>query len=123
MPDKWSGAFTLLARGSFLVSSERKKDGTITGVFIKSIKGNACTLINPWPAAEVVVAESDEEGREFFLMTSKENLIKFNTLPNHSYLILPKDSNNKVFKTIFTSTPNRSPKYFHEAVIGKERNF
>lgn len=123
MPDKWSGAFTLLARGAFLVSSERKKDGTITGVFIKSIKGNKCSLMNPWPAAEVVVTELDKDGREIFLMTSKEDLIKFNTLPDHSYLILSKDRSNQVFKTIFSSTPNQFPKYFHEAVIGKERNF
>ena len=79
--------------------------------------------MNPWPAAEVVVAELDKYGREIFLMTSKEDLIKFNTLPDHSYLILPKDSSNQVFKTIFSSTPNQFPKFFHEAVIGKERNF
>jgi hypothetical protein len=51
-PRDWDAAFTLLARGAFLVSSSMKA-GRIEYVRIESKAGGDCRLRNPWPDATV----------------------------------------------------------------------
>jgi hypothetical protein len=122
IPDNWSGAFTLLARGSFLVSSELKKDGTITGIVIQSQKGNRCVVQNPWGSEEVVISQMGKDSTKPIAYVKGE-LIQFNTLPGSTYLIQRKNKRGGFNKTNFSSRKNQSPKYFHEAVLGKEKNF
>lgn len=123
IPDHWSGAFTLLARGSFIVSSEMKKDASISGVFIESLKGNTCILKNPWGNSDVIITDTDKDSNAVTLTAATGELIEFNTIPSHSYKILPKSQMSPFVSTHFTSTPNQFPKLFHEAILGKDRNY
>jgi hypothetical protein len=72
---------------------------------------------------EVVFIQLETDKSEIGLIPDKNDVINFNTLPGHAYLILRKNNTTQLLKTIFTSTENTSSKYFHEAMLGKERNF
>ena len=50
----------LRAVGAFLVSAERK-DGVVRGVKIRSEKGRACTIQNPWPGRKVQLVRNGEK--------------------------------------------------------------
>jgi alpha-L-fucosidase 2 len=123
VPDNWATAFTLLARGAFVVSSEIGKDGTIPGVYIESRKGNICRVVNPWPGSEVSVISLTERGKKIKYKTDEKNGFEFKTLPGHNYLIVPKGKENVLKQTVFESSQNQSPKTFYEAELGKGRNF
>lgn len=56
-PKEWDAAFTLLARGAFLVSSSMKA-GKIEFVRIESQTGGECRLRNPWRGATVALGRS-----------------------------------------------------------------
>jgi len=65
---------SLRAVGAFLVSAELKA-GKISGVTIVSEKGEACTLVNPWPGHDVQVTRNGRAGgtlggTRIFLTTS-----------------------------------------------------
>lgn len=51
-PGEWDAAFTLLARGAFLVTSSRRA-GRVEFVELLSQVGGACRVRNPWDEAEV----------------------------------------------------------------------
>jgi len=123
IPTNWPAAFTLLARGAFLVSAEIKKDGTVPAVFIESKKGGECKLVNPWLGQDVSVIEYGNIGIPVIFKVSTDHIISFVTKPNKSYLIAPKNSIDKISVTYYFSTPNQAPKIFFEATLGKERNF
>jgi hypothetical protein len=123
VPDNWATGFTLLARGAFVVSSERRKDGTIPGVYIESRKGNVCSLVNPWLGREISVACLTEPGKKIRYKTDEKNVIVFKTMPGKNYIIVPKGMEEKLIPTVYESSPNQSPKTFYEAVLGKSRNF
>jgi hypothetical protein len=53
-PKDWDAAFTLLARGAFLVSSAQR-NGSIPLVEISAQSGGTCALVNPWPGREVTL--------------------------------------------------------------------
>jgi alpha-L-fucosidase 2 len=89
-PTTGQQAFTLLARGAFVVSSEIGKDGTIPGVYIESRKGNICRVVNPWPGNEISVMSLTEPGKKIKYKTDEKNSFEFKTLPGHNYLIVPK---------------------------------
>jgi hypothetical protein len=58
IPHDWDStdlAFTLLARGAFIVSSQREKKGIVNQVGIKSMNGNRCRLQNPWQGQKVSI--------------------------------------------------------------------
>jgi hypothetical protein len=123
VPDNWATSFTLLARGAFVVSSERKKDGFIPGVFVESRKGNVCSLVNPWPGREISVTLLNEQGKKMRFKMDENNVVVFKTLPGQKYMITPKGKEEKPVQTVYESTPNQSPKTFYEATLGKSRNF
>jgi hypothetical protein len=123
VPDNWATAFTLLARGAFVVSSEIGKDGTIPGVYIESRKGNICRVVNPWLGNEISVMDLTEPEKKIKFKTDEINGFEFKTLPGHNYLIVPKGKGDMLKQTVFESSPNQSPKTFYEAVLGKGRNF
>lgn len=123
IPVGWQVAFTLLARGAFLVSAELKKDGMIPGVFIESKKGGNCLLVNPWKDAKVSIVDGELGGVEVNYQVSKDGVINFETKAGHSYLITRFGTSDSLIPTKYFSAPNQLPKIFFEASIGKERNF
>jgi hypothetical protein len=62
-PKDWDAAFTLLARGAFLVSSSME-EGQIAFVQIESLAGGECRLRNPWPDKSVTIYRGKEQVRE-----------------------------------------------------------
>lgn len=123
VPNGWQVAFTLLSRGSFLVSSELQQDGIIPGVFIESQKGGKCSVVNPWIDSAVLIIDGGIDGKEVNYQKSLSGVIEFETKPGHSYLITRVGANRRVIPTNYFSVPNQSPKTFFEASLGKERNF
>jgi hypothetical protein len=60
-PKDWDAAFTLLARGGFIVSSAQT-GGTIRLVEIVSPLGGECRLVNPWHGAVTVYRNGRQAG-------------------------------------------------------------
>jgi len=83
-PRDWDAAFTLLARGAFLVTSSMQK-GRIEFVRIKSLAGAECRLRNPWPQNELTIYADGKK-----LLDADGTLITFETQKDQSYLIVPK---------------------------------
>lgn len=123
MPDEWKSSFKLLAKGSFLVSSELQKDGQIPGIYIESLQGNTCRLANPWQDKFADSIYVFENGQKIHFNKDINNDIEFNTSKGKSYLIVSKNTIGKFSLNIYKSMPNTMPKYFFEAVLGKERNY
>lgn len=120
-PNDQSMAFTLRARGGFLVSSRVEKDGTIPGVELKSLHGNACHLQNPWSSGDIVI--SDSNGKNIPHKIDKNGVITFNTSKDKTYIVVEKSNFGKDNSVIFSSNPNNGPKFFKEATLGKARTF
>ena len=123
IPDNWSTSFKLLARGAFLVSSEKQKDGTIPGIYIESLKGNECRVVSPWPNTSVIVWNFGKTKKQVSHQVLEKNVVVFRTLPNQNYLIIPKGKEDMLIQTIYKGIPNVAPKSFYEAMLGKSRNF
>ncbi|MEI6143255.1 MAG: DUF5703 domain-containing protein, partial [Mariniphaga sp.] len=85
IPDNWATSFRLLARGAFMVSSERQKDGSIPAIYIESQKGNDCLIVNPWPDSEVVVLVKDGKKNQVRHQIQNKHVIVFKTSPNQNY--------------------------------------
>lgn len=121
LPDNWEGAFVLRARGAFIVSSEIKKNEEVSFVGIESVKGNPCSLQNPWdsPVIEVRMLDTGEKVKH---KLSDDGVISFPTKVNGKYLMLRPDTEISPEQT-FTGEPNTGPKYFNEAILGSKRDF
>ncbi len=122
VPEGWTPAFKLRARGAFIVSSEMQSNGSIPGIQIESLKGNACKMVNPWGKEPISVWKTDGENIQVKHKISDNNCIEFQTQSNESYLIVPKGKDIPK-PTIFKSSPNNAPKQFLEAELGKQKNF
>ncbi len=72
-PGEWDAAFTLLARGAFLVSSSMKA-GKIEFVKIQSQVGGECRLRNPWPGTMVTLQRNDGKAEKL-----SGDLLRFST--------------------------------------------
>jgi alpha-L-fucosidase 2 len=123
VPEGWASTFTLLARGSFVVSSQMEKNGSIKAVYIESIKGNDCLIVNPWADTAVRIIDISANQKNINPSTAADNTIGFKTTPGHNYLIVPKSQKEKLKITIYEGQKNQSPKKFYEAVLGKTRDF
>lgn len=123
IPDDWETSFKLLARGAFVVSSVMQKDGAIPGIFIESLKGNVCRVVNPWPSSEIVILGMGEKRNRVSQLIREKDMIVFRTTPHHNYLIVRKGMERVIEQKIYRGVPNNSPKSFFEAVLGKDRNF
>jgi hypothetical protein len=86
-PRDWDAAFTLLARGGFVVSSSMN-GGKIEFAQIKSLYGEKCRLRNPWPAATVTLYRDSKKAEEL-----KGDLLVFATRKDETIVILPRGSN------------------------------
>jgi hypothetical protein len=62
-PREWDAAYTLAARGGFLVSAETK-GGAIGPVRIESRAGGTCRVFNPWPGKRVIVTRAGRVAEE-----------------------------------------------------------
>jgi hypothetical protein len=82
-PREWDAAFTLLARGAFLVSSSTRS-GQIEFVQIKSQAGGECRLRSPWPGATVTLERSDSK-----IFGLSGDLLKFATTRSEIVTIRP----------------------------------
>ena len=75
--------FTLLAKGGFLVSSEREA-GDIKYVGIKSLYGLPAAIVNPWSGQQVQVRNASDNS---IISTSSSAVINFATSPNGIYVL------------------------------------
>jgi hypothetical protein len=75
--------FTLLAKGAFLVSSEREAS-EIKYVGLKSLAGNPADVINPWGTQAVQVRKLSDNS---IALSSSAAELKFNTDLNGIYVI------------------------------------
>jgi hypothetical protein len=101
------GRFTLLARGGFLVSSE--KEGTdVKYVGIKSTRGGKLTLVNPWGTAPLRVLSAADDS---IVTTASSAEVTFDTTARGIYIV---DRPDKPFSAFtyaqITGTRNTSSK-------------
>lgn len=82
-PDDWDAAFSLLARGAFVVSSAHI-DGKIPLVEIKSQAGYECVLKNPWPG-EVTLYRDGRKAEDI-----SGDVLKFGTGRGETIVLVPK---------------------------------
>ncbi|WP_201005515.1 glycosyl hydrolase family 95 catalytic domain-containing protein [Paenibacillus glycanilyticus] len=79
----FTGKFTLLASGGFLVSSE-KTAGEIKYVGLKSQYGKQATVVNPWGTEQVRVRRVSDNA---ILATTANSEFSFNTAAGTSYVV------------------------------------
>ncbi len=75
--------FTLLAKGGFLVSSE-KEGGEIKYVGVKSLNGKSATFVNPWAGQQMQVRNVAGGN---ILLTTSNNIFSFPTSASGIYVI------------------------------------
>jgi hypothetical protein len=85
-PKEWDAAFTLLARGAFLVGSSMKA-GRIEFVQITSQAGGACRLRNPWPGATVTLNSDSKKAEKI-----TGEMLVFPTRVNEIVLVSPQSN-------------------------------
>ncbi len=85
-PKDWDAAFTLLARGAFLVSSSMEK-GQVEFVEIRSNAGQACRLQNPWSEKTVTLYRNGKKAEDL-----SGSLLTFPTAKEETIVIVPRGS-------------------------------
>ena len=111
IPGEWKDshlAFKLLARGGFLVAAVRQK-GKTTAVSLKSLRGNACRLQNPWAGEKVTVYDYGANHPLEFKMETAD-VISFPTKQDQEYILCQGDGESRVVPAVFASSPNQAPK-------------
>ena len=111
IPAEWKDtplAFTLLARGGFLVAAERQK-GIVTQVGIHSQRGGSCRLQNPWPGQPVRVYEAGANAPVPALKDGGD-IISFQTAAEGEFIVCPDGVRPLTTPTRLTATPNCAPK-------------
>ena len=122
-PADWHAAFTLRAVGGFLVSSERDKNGRAKAVLIESLLGNECRLAEPWPGEPVSVQAFGVAAQAIASVTLENGILSFPTGVGCTYVVRPTTEAELPPATRFAAEPNRGPKQYGEAVLGKPRDF
>ena len=123
IPQAWDTipiAFTLMARGSFIVSALRNNRAQIVCVGIKSQKTNICRLQNPWPGQKATVYTLESKLRTISAVTDRDDVIIFNTKPDVEYVIYPSGEQPLTEQFIFKSEPNKLYKQSGDRSLGKE---
>ena len=122
IPSVWDTtklAFTLLARGAFIVSAERNEQAQVTMVGIKSLKGNLCRLQNPWPGKKNIVIHEKNGNNKVVKFRMKENdVIVFPTKNDTEYTVMI-DGERMNERTVYAGTPNMKVKFLENRVRGK----
>ena len=115
VPAEWESAplaFTLLARGGFLVSSGRDK-GAVGPVGIRSLRGQPCRLQNPWPGQAVAVFDA-ATNKPVEVRAEAGDVLVFATAADREYVVRPANAAPLAARTVHRSTPNQSPKKLGE---------
>jgi alpha-L-fucosidase 2 len=123
MPKAWDNsplAFKLLARGAFIVTSERDTLSEIIQVEIKSLQGNKCRLQNPWPKQKVSVYLLKEKNKRVKYEIEKGDVISFKTSSDAGYVVCPASSLPVSQVNTYSSKPNNAPKKLDNRILGKE---
>ncbi len=121
--DEMEVAFTLLARGGFKISTE-KKQGQIRWVWVESMNGNKLILDSPWPGLKQIFIWSNIEEKPQRITPMDTGVIIFETQPNRSYLIGMNENLAMNWKeTPFIVERNENPKQLSPAILGKTRMF
>ena len=121
LPDSREAAFTLRAAGGFTVSASISADGIIPTVSITSDLGGECKIYNPWPGGELKVKEGASEDAEIPVKI-EGGIASFETRAECNYSVYTV-GRAIIQAVVFTGAPNTGPKSFHEATLGKARNF
>ena len=111
-------AFTLLARGAFIVSSERDEQAKVTQIGIKSLKGNICRIQNPWPVNDIVVMSANDKNKVKYKI-EKNNVITFTTITDGEYIVKLNSDKEVNVPTVYSGTPNSKVKYWKQRTLGK----
>jgi alpha-L-fucosidase 2 len=120
VPSGKAAAFLLLAKGGFLVSSEKGSAGPFY-VRIESTIGGGCSIALPWSPHETG-ARLRPEGT--IAWKTEGNVARFETKPGDNILLYPKASPpESLYREGFRSCINEGPKRKGKASIGKERDF
>jgi hypothetical protein len=83
LPKEWNAAFTLRARGGFLVTS-RVENGRVAFVELRSEAGARCRLRNPWAQAQVTLYRDGRKAESF-----TDTLIEFDTRKGEQIVVVP----------------------------------
>jgi hypothetical protein len=83
-PKEWDAAFTLLARGAFLVSSSMMS-GSVESVQIRSGVGGECRLRNPWPDTTITLYRNGSKTEDI-----SGSLLTFPTAKGEVVNVIPK---------------------------------
>jgi hypothetical protein len=86
LPREWDAAFTLLARGAFLVSASRV-GGKIASVQILSQAGGECRLRHPWPGAVVTLHRDSRKAEDL-----AGDVLTFPTRKDEIIVVVPQGS-------------------------------
>jgi hypothetical protein len=124
VPDEWKNqklAFKLWAETGFLVSAMKNTDAEIGPFSIKSFQGNDCVFVNPWQGEKFHIKSSS--GKEIKFKNMGEDLFSFHTSAGEEYFVVPGDFQESKEIEVFTGKKNNAPKFFQEAILGKERDF
>jgi len=85
LPRGWDARMAgLRAVGAFLVASE-VKNGEVKYILVSSLKGQECTVINPWPDEEVNVR--DIKTGQIIQRSMHKKSITFETTQDHTYAV------------------------------------
>lgn len=82
-PRDWDTAFTLLARGAFVISSAQQ-GGVIPLVEVFSRNGGLCKLSNPWPGRLASLYRNGHKGEDL-----NGEILSFPTSRNETIVIVP----------------------------------
>ncbi len=119
IPTSWNStdiAFTLLARGAFVVSSEKKADSSVEQICIKSLQGKLCKVQIPWSVGEPFKIYS--EGKPVKYQMDKKGVVRFNTKENKEYVI-KLDSAVETEVSVYSGQKNMKVKRLGKRCIGK----
>lgn len=107
--------FTLLARGGFLVSSEREA-GETKYVGLKSQLGGRATMLNPWPGEKAQVRRLSDDGIVPLEDAGAPERLAFETKAGETYVVEREEKplGSYAFKTL-TGVPNERMKTFPRA--------
>ncbi|MCX5637725.1 MAG: hypothetical protein NTX52_08555 [Planctomycetota bacterium] len=85
-PKEWDAAYTLLARGAFLVSASIEK-GRIEFVEIQSQVGGECRLRNPWPDTVLTLYRNGKKAEDL-----SGSLLTLQTARGETVTVVPQGS-------------------------------
>ncbi|MFH1567196.1 MAG: glycoside hydrolase family 95-like protein, partial [Gemmatimonadota bacterium] len=124
VPADWECACSLWAAGGFRLSARRGAEGVASRVEIQSGQGGICRVANPWGTGAVTVDEVGATGSGTGGTTAElaGEVLELETRAGGRYLLAPAGP-SETDTPLYTGEPNPGPKQFHEAALGRPRDF